>query len=223
MHSFDQYRSPGERISESSPRSTDPTLPVYDRSKWAGEQALHAVIADGLDAVICNPTGVFGPVDYGPSRMNGMLRDAARGRVPAVVTGAFDFVDVRDTVRSLVVAAEFGRTGENYLLSGHRVTMLDLFRQAADSTGHIGPLFAFPVSLARRVAPIAAPIARLLGSDVVAAAAFGALVASPVIDGTKAGRELAHTPRPIDETVRDLVAFFVETGQLRRHRPGQPG
>jgi dihydroflavonol-4-reductase len=219
VHSFDQYSAPGGRICESSPRSTDPRLPVYDRSKYAGEQCLRAVVADGLDAVICNPTGVFGPVDHGPSRMNGMLRDAARGRVPAVVTGAFDFVDVRDVVRSLAAAAERGRTGENYLLPGHRITMLEVFRQAADASGHVGPLFAFPLRTVRAFAPIMAPIAKLFGSDVVTDAAFGSLMASPAVDGTKAARELDHSPRPTDETVRDLVAFFVETGQLRRSAP----
>lgn len=218
VHAFDQYHPPGGRIDETSPRSTDPSLPVYDRSKWAGEQELRTVIADGLDAVICNPTGVFGPVDHGPSRINGMLRDAARGRVPAVVTGSFDFVDVRDVVTSLAASVDRGRTGENYLLPGHQVTMLDVFRLAADASGHIGPLFAFPLSVVKRITPIAAPIAKVLGSDVVTDAAFGALVAAPVVDGTKAATELGHVSRPVDETVRDLVAFFVETGQLRRHR-----
>ncbi|MEO9222731.1 MAG: NAD-dependent epimerase/dehydratase family protein, partial [Mycobacteriaceae bacterium] len=79
VHSFDQYALEGE-LDENTPRSTASSIPVYDRSKWAGEQELGKVIVAGLDAVICNPTGVYGPVDYGPSRINGMLRDAARGR-----------------------------------------------------------------------------------------------------------------------------------------------
>ena len=80
VHSFDQYGC-GGRIDESTERSVDPSIPVYDRSKWAGEQELHTVIANGLDAVICNPTGIYGPVDHGLSRGNAVLRQVARGRV----------------------------------------------------------------------------------------------------------------------------------------------
>ena len=86
----------------------------------------------GLDAVIVNPTAIFGPIDVGPSRVNRVLRLAARGRVPFVVGGGFDFVDVRDVVVGLVAAARHGRTGESYLLGGHRETALGLARRAAD-------------------------------------------------------------------------------------------
>src|SRR5690606_26510067 len=64
IHAFDQY-SCGGTIDETTVRSVNPDLPVYDRSKWAGEIELRTVIESGLDAVICNPTGVFGPADHG--------------------------------------------------------------------------------------------------------------------------------------------------------------
>ncbi|WP_141549945.1 NAD-dependent epimerase/dehydratase family protein, partial [Nocardia farcinica] len=50
IHAFDQYTCGGS-IDETSARSTDPSLPVYDRSKWQGEIELRAVIDQGLDAV----------------------------------------------------------------------------------------------------------------------------------------------------------------------------
>ena len=43
IHSFDQYHC-GGKIDENSPRSADPAIPVYDRSKWAGEQELRTVV-----------------------------------------------------------------------------------------------------------------------------------------------------------------------------------
>ena len=215
VHSFDQYSCQG-RLDESSARSTDPTIPVYDRSKWAGEQELHKVIDAGLDAVICNPTGVYGPVDYGPSRLNGMLLDAVRGRVPAVIEGGFDFVDVRDVAAGLMAAAEQGRTGENYLLPGEMITMLEAFRAAARLAGRRGPLFAFPLAMIKPVLVVAEPIAARFGSDVVSKAALGSLLAAPVVDGTKARTELGYSSRPTADTIGDLVCFFVESGQLTR-------
>ncbi|MBJ8346790.1 NAD-dependent epimerase/dehydratase family protein [Antrihabitans sp. YC2-6] len=216
IHAFDQYRS--KLIDESSVRSENPAMPVYDRSKWAGEQEVQAVVRAGLDAVICNPTGVLGPIDHGPSRVNGMLLDAAKGRVPAVLQGGFDFVDVRDVAEGLVAAAEKGNTGENYLLAGEFIPVLDMFRMAAAAAGRRGPRIAFPLGMIKPVLPIAERIGNRFGSDLVSAAAIGALETSPRIDRTKAARELGYQPRPMQETISDLVAFFVTSGMLSRAR-----
>lgn len=217
VHAFDQYRCDGW-IDESAPRAVDPSIPVYDRSKWAGEEELHRVIDAGLDAVICNPTGIYGPVDYTLSRFNQILRNAARGRVPVGVGGGYDFVDVRDVAAGLAAAAEKGRTGENYLLTGHQLTMLDACREAARAAGRRGPVFAVPLGVIKRVVPIIEPIGRIFGSDLVSEASLSAAGASPVVDGSKAADELGYTARPSADTIRDLVAFYAESGQLGRRR-----
>lgn len=217
VHAFDTF-SPGG-LTESSPRSTaDSALPVYDRSKYAGELELREIIAQGLDAVICNPTGVFGPVDHpaGLSRMNGMLRDAALGKIPVDVGGGFDWVDVRDVADGLVLAADRGRTGENYLLSGHFLTMHDAFRLAARIVGRRGPLMTLPLWVLTAIMPIAAPIGRRLGSDIVTKASMAALRAAPAVSHAKATSEFSYAPRPTEQTIRDLVSYFVQTGLLDR-------
>lgn len=211
VHSFDQHRC-GEVLTETSPRATDESgLPVYDRSKYAGEQALHRVIEEGLDAVICNPTGIYGPRDDVArlSRLNQMAYDAARGRVPASVGSGFDLVDVRDVVAGLTLAADKGRTGENYLLAGQSVMLHDLMRTAARTTAHRGPLFAVPLGVIKAILPIAEPIGHLFGSDVVSRAALGALFAQPTVSADKARNELGYTSRPPEETIRDLVHSLI--------------
>lgn len=211
IHAYDQYDC-GGHIDETSGRSVDPGLPVYDRSKWAGEEELRAVIAQGLDAVLCNPTGVYGPADHGVplSRINRTLRDAARGRVPAMIDGAFDLVDVRDVAQGLILAGEHGRTGENYLLGGEMVTMLELCRTAAREGGTRGPRFTIPAKAVERAIPLLAPLGKLFDTDIVSRAALGALVCAPVVDHGKASSELGYIPRPMTETVRDLVRFFAD-------------
>ncbi len=222
IHSFDQYRAQG-RLDENSPRSADESIPVYDRSKWAGEQELRAVIAEGLDAVIANPTGVYGPVDglggRPLSRVNGMLRDAARGFVPVFVEGGFDFVDVRDVAIGLLLVGEHGRTGENYILGGESVRLMDAMRAAARRTGRLQPLFAIPNGMLGAIIAIAEPIGHFFGSDLVSRSSLGALQSAPAVDITKARTELGYAPRPSSQTVADLVDFLAETGQLGSARP----
>ncbi|WP_280358986.1 NAD-dependent epimerase/dehydratase family protein [Nocardia otitidiscaviarum] len=206
IHAFNQYQC-GGRIDERTARSISPDLPVYDRSKWQGEVELRKVVDKGLDAVLCNPTGVYGPVDYTRSRINGTLLDASKGRVPVMIGGSFDLVDVRDVALGLVLAGERGRTGENYLITGHMQTMWDVTRLAAAINGKKGPRFLIPAQAVSAVMPVLEPVGKLFGSDILSKAAMGALISAPVVDGTKARTELGYQPRPTEETVRDLIAF----------------
>src|SRR5205085_6464783 len=131
-------------IRESGLRATDPALPAYDRSKAAGEDELRRVVDRGLDAVIVNPSGIFGPIDPEPSRLGRMLLAMFKGRLPVSVTGTFDFVDVRDAAAALLAAAEQGRRGENYLVGGHRASVTELGRLAAHISGRRPPRLVAP-------------------------------------------------------------------------------
>jgi dihydroflavonol-4-reductase len=219
--SFDQNQC-NRRLSEICPRSVDAALPVYSRSKYAGEAEFLKVVEKGLDGVICYPTGVYGPIDLGNelSRINAVLLDSARGKVPVMVAGGFDLVDVRDVATGLVLAGERGRTGENYLLGGHYVEMLDACRLAARYVGRPGPKFALPMGFVQTIAPIVSRLAR--NSDhpdnPLSKAALDAIATSPIVDRSKAERELGYQPRPLEETMADLVAFFVGKGHFRIDR-----
>lgn len=218
VHSFDTGK--GGAIDETSARSTDPKLPVYDRSKWRGEEHLREVIDRGMDIVIANPTGVIGPFDHPKrlSRVNEMLRDAAKGKVPMDIKGGFDWVDVRDVARGLTQVAEHGKTGENYLLGGGFLSIHDAFVMATNVVGRRPPALTLPLSVMAAILPIAEPIGRRFGSDVMSRASFTALKSSPTVDHTKASTELGYVTRAAEETIRDLIEFFVNRGVLDRKK-----
>jgi dihydroflavonol-4-reductase len=217
VHAFDLSRA-RPRLREDSPRA-GPDRPLYDRSKAAGEAAVREVVADGLDAVIVNPTAIIGPIDPGPSRANGVLLAAARGHLPVAVAGGFDWVDVRDVVDGCVAALDRGRTGESYLLSGHQATSVQIGRLAAGMNGRLGPLFGLPAWMAETIAPIGERVGRLWGSDDFTPASIGTLLDDPLVDSSRAVRELGYRPRPLETTVRDLVRWFRDVGALG----GRPG
>lgn len=45
------------------------------------------------------------------------------------IRGAYDFVDVRDVANGLILAAEKGQSGRNYILSGAQVQVTDLMKE----------------------------------------------------------------------------------------------
>ncbi len=209
VHAFDLEKC-GPSIDETAARAVGDHAPAYDRSKNAGESSVRRVIEKGLDAVIVNPTGVIGPHDYGPSRMGETLVRLAERKIPVNVPGGFDFVDVRDLVTGMVSAAERGRTGENYLLSGTRLSIKELGRLVADSTGVRPPRIDLPMRL---VAPLAPLVLRLTPDDrtpLFTPDAMHALRYSPDASHHLAARELGYVARPIHETVADTLSWFDE-------------
>lgn len=216
VHAFDLAALGGRPCDETSPRSVRADLPAYDRSKAAGEVELRRAIDHGLDAVIVNPSGILGPVDDAPSRMGSVLLALWRRRLPALVVGGFDWVDVRDVVRALRSAATRGRTGESYLIAGHRVGIVEIAHVAASVSGSRVVTRTAPMALARVTAPIAELLVRRTGWGLLPTReALHALETFPSVDGSKARRELGHEPRPFGETLADLHAYFVESGRLR--------
>jgi dihydroflavonol-4-reductase len=216
VHAFDLAALDGQPCDESSPRAVRRELPAYDRSKAAGEVELHRAIDRGLDAVVVNPSGIVGPVDDAPSRMGSVLLAMWRRRLPALVVGGFDWVDVRDVVSALRAAGARGRTGEGYLIAGHRVGMVEMARLAASVSGARVTTRTAPFGLARAVAPVAELLVRRTGWALLPTReALHAVESYPSVDGSKARRELGHEPRPFAETLTDLHAYFVETGRLR--------
>lgn len=57
LHAFDVAACRGRPVDESAPRATAAHLPVYDRSKAAGEAEVRRLADRGLDAVVVHPSG----------------------------------------------------------------------------------------------------------------------------------------------------------------------
>ena len=205
-----------DRVTEDSPRATAAGLPVYDRSKAAGEAALQQVIDRGLDAVIVNPTGVVGPYDFAQSRMNRVFLAMFQRRLPALIAGGFDWVDVRDVASSMVAAESEGRNGENYLLPGHHLSLRELGVVAEQVTGVPKPAVTVPMWFARMWSPLADVVSRRSGNPLwYTSESLHALRFNPAVSGAKAEARLGHRPRPIDETVKDIHRWVVDQGLLK--------
>jgi len=214
IHALDQepFATP---VDESRPRVTSHRCPPYDRSKAAAEELVRRAIADGLDAVIINPTAVLGPYDYQPSYIGEAILNMAQRRLPALVTGGFDWVDVRDVVAGAMVAAEKAPPGAAYLLSGHWVSMCDIAAMVAGLTGAAPPKFVCPLWLARASAPLIQGLSRLSHRrPLYTSVSLRALRSNRNISHARAARDLDYRPRPFKETLADTLDWFRANGNL---------
>jgi dihydroflavonol-4-reductase len=216
IHAFIQ-ESIGKPIDESCPLVEPRNCPPYDRSKAAGEKLVYGAIERGLDAVIISPTAVIGPYDFEPSFLGEALLNMARGKLPALVGGGFDWVDVRDVVQGALAAEEKAPTGTKYLLSGHFASMCELAAMVEETMGTPAPKLVMPRWLAFVGAPFMAGFAKMTGNrPLYTSASVRALRTGQDVSHDKAARELGYKPRPLQETIVDTFEWFHESGYLQR-------
>ena len=210
----------GTVIDESQPFSPDHVLGDYARSKArATLLLLDEVKKGGLDAVICCPTGVIGPWDYGISNIGQLIIDFASGQLKSYVSGAYDFVDVRDVARGLILAAEKGQSGRHYILSGAQVQVPELMKELARNIGYPAPTYRIPAVIARAAGVLASVYYRLLHrKPVFTAYSIDVLRSNSLVSSARAREELGFTSMPWQESIRDHVAWFRSQDMLHtRH------
>lgn len=103
----------------------------YAVSKYAAEREVWRAIAEGLPAVMVNPSIVLGPGDF--SKGSAALFRKVKNGFPFFTDGVSGFVDVRDVSAALLFLYDKQVTGERFILNGENLSFQDLFRQMADN------------------------------------------------------------------------------------------
>ena len=196
--------------------AADAVVGGYARTK--AEASRRVLGATDLDRVLLHPTGLIGPGDPGDAPVGRLLRDLAAGRVPAIIGGGNDLVDIRDAAAATIAAAEQGRNGQGYLLAGHRATIRELAELVAELTGARVPP-TLPIWAARALAPLVVALARRRGTRPLFTWYSPHVVRENApVSSAKARAELGLEPRPLRETIADMLAWYrIATCQDARH------
>jgi dihydroflavonol-4-reductase len=205
----------GSCVTEDSPVDPARAAGAYDRTKAEATLAVREAVRHGMDAVMVHPTGVVGPYDYRPSNTGELVLQCARGRLGAYVTGAYNFVDVRDVANGIIAAASRGRAGEGYILAGHNVTVWELLKGIEAVTGTPAPRLRIPIRLVRAVSfliPVYYRVTRQ--KPLFTTYSLDVISSGCTMTNEKAERELGYHPRPFQQTLGDTVKWFRERGML---------
>jgi dihydroflavonol-4-reductase len=197
-----------------------PHIPPYDLSKAQAEREVWTGIQNGLEAVILRPTAMLGPYDFKPSYLGQALIQLAYGRIPALVSGGFNWVDVRDVVAGAIRAEQIASPGECFMLSGNWHTIREVAELVATFTNRTSPLITVPMWLADAFAPLMLKLARFNGTQpIYTHVTLNALRGNQQVSSARAIRELGYAARPLAETVRDTLTWFQEHDYLVENRP----
>lgn len=204
----------GRRIKEAEKFSPDLVEGAYAKTKAEATQAVLDAVKDGLPAVVVQPSGIIGPYDRGNNHLVQMVRDYLQGRITACVKGGYDFVDVRDVAQGCLLAAEKGRTGRCYILSGEYAAIRDLLGSVGRPYGKKA-LPVIPLFLARLAAPVNELIAKRRGKrPLYTAYSLYTLTSNSNFSKERAVRELGYHTRPLEDTIRDTAGYLTTACHL---------
>jgi len=226
VHAFTEPPSGGVLVETAG---YDPALAPgdYGKAKAQASCIVLEAIRGGQDAVIVNPTAVLGPFDFRISEMGELLRMFARRRLPAVVDGGYDFVDVRDVANGHLLAAEKGRTGESYLLTGGRMSVRELMRVLGDEAGRRPPRLVLSLPVAAAIARFAPAWEKITGRRALLTPyAVHTISIDFEIRDRKARDELGFTSMPVEQSLRDAWRWMTgdpESPLQRGLPPVRPG
>ena len=198
-------------IDESVPYDMKNPYGAYDRSKAEATLEVLNAAQTGLKAVVACPTGVIGPYDFRGSMMGAVIHDAATAKPALYVDGAYDFVDVRDVADGLISAAENGKRGESYILSGQKISIRYLLETVREITGKHFFQMKIPFDLARFAAMFTPMYYRFANATPrFTPYSLEVLQSNSNISHAKATRELGYSPRTLYESIKDTVKWILE-------------
>ena len=193
--------TPSPARASTRPQVADyPKGTAYEHSKQRAEE-LALAARDGLEVVIVNPSGVYGP---GPSATasfdKNLFEPLVRKRLPALVPGGLGIVFSEGVARGQLLAADKGRDGERYILCDRHVSLRELAETVVRVAGRGRVPPTLPRPLARALATGGEALSRVIRRPPLLSKGqlhFFLWDAAP--DSGKAQSELGWETTPLEE------------------------
>jgi len=177
----------------------------YAVSKHQAELEVYRGLAEGLDAVIVNPSLVFGVGRSGENTYQ-IAERIARGSFPVIPSGSTNVVDVQDVAAGHVRAMQYGRAGERYLLGGENLPWRTVIGTLAEALGVTPPRRRLPPGLALAAASLAEAVAFITrGQPLLTRAMARSISRSYTYDNRKAAEVLGCSFRPFTATAQRMA------------------
>ncbi|MEO5501854.1 MAG: NAD-dependent epimerase/dehydratase family protein [Ginsengibacter sp.] len=121
----------GEKINEKMNWTEETSNSFYGHTKYLGEMEVWRGIAEGLNAVIVNPTIILGGNKWDSGSM--AIFKTAFEEFKYYTEGVSGFVDVHDVAEAMMLLMNSSISGERFILSGENKAYRDVFSLIATS------------------------------------------------------------------------------------------
>ncbi|MFY0626688.1 MAG: NAD-dependent epimerase/dehydratase family protein [Reichenbachiella sp.] len=185
----------------------------YSRSKILAEKNVLKATKDlGLDALVLRPSALFGPPDWKPSIFGDFTKKFMNNEYPAITSGGYNMIDIRDAAQTVVNSITKGQKGEIYNIGGVYKPLSKITQLIAQYSESKLPKFILPVSMIVFFEPLISFIfrARNMKSPLSKEHLYFVKNGVENLDSSKAEKKLDHNCRSTEESIKDLVSWFKE-------------
>ncbi len=180
----------------------------YFQSKYLSEQiVIKSAKKKEIEAVILNPTQVYGPGDMiKPSRQSLQLK-IAKGRFLFYPPGGVSVVDISSVAKTAYSAISKGVSGERYVLSGENMYTKDMFCLLAEIANSIKPFIPLSKKVLLSIGSRESLLKKIKLKTIISyeKALLGTMF--HWFDSTKAKEEFGFNPKPAIEALRTSVEW----------------
>ncbi|KJH70458.1 SDR family oxidoreductase [Aliterella atlantica] len=204
---------------ESTPYDLEAAKNLYFKSKVVAETAIDKFLQQhSLPVVLILPGWMFGPQDAAPTNSGKLVLDYLAQKIPGIIDGGACMVDARDVAQAAINAVEKGKSGDRYIVAGQYLSMENLFKSLEKVTGVACPQRRIPYQATLVYAWLADMYARLTGAkSVLPLEGVRTMHRKRQVTSAKAIAELAASFRPLDETLGDVVNWYLNSDQIIRN------
>jgi dihydroflavonol-4-reductase len=208
--------TPDQVLNEESPYNISHLNLGYFETKHQAEMIVkEAVLKNRLDAVILNPSTIYGPGDARKGSRKTQLK-VAQGKFKFYTSGGVNVVAVEDAVDGIVSAWKKGRTGERYILAGENLLIKDLFAIIAKEAGQPAPKHLLPSAVLHAIGMFGDLMGAMGMKSPISRENAWTSTMYHWFDSSKAQRELDFKPRPAQAAISQSVKWIKDNGLLKQ-------
>lgn len=189
----------------------------YGRTKWESQEIVREYVKKGdIDAVIYNPSFMFGAYDTKPSSGR-LIIGVAKGYAKGYPSGGNNFVDVEDVVDGMINGINRAKTGELYILGNENLTYKEILQKIAFVVGVKPPFFEIPYFLARIAGFFGDIFGIITGKEPLISS--GEVIMSYLphyFSPEKARKELNLPSNPVEGAIERAYKWFLKMGYLKK-------
>ncbi len=202
---------PAGVVADESTEHSGRFLSNYARSKYLGEHAFFDE-ADrvGIEAVAVNPSSVQGPGRSTGSAL--LLRYALSMRRPVAIETVLSVVDIDDTARAHLLAAERGASGRRYLVNGASADIRTFVKTLSDAAEQTIEPIILPRWMAAGLSPVAAVAGFGEGDHPMCLEMLRTLLHGHRFDASRSIAELDMEYTPLPDMLARTVAWLRAEG-----------
>ena len=201
-------------LNEESPYNIAHLHLGYFDTKHAAEKLVQeAVLAKRVDAVMINPSTIYGPADA-KKGSRGVQLKVARGKFPVYPPGGVSIVAVEDAIDALMAVWRIGKPGERYVVSGENLLLKDVFELIATCASVKPPSIPLPRPAIFALGKIGDALESIGKKGPLNSETAWTSTLYHWFDSSKAQRELGLKLKPASYAIEQSVRWMKDNGLL---------